>query len=124
MTDTEIADNKAAAEKVFNILQLFRSIDPQMPIGAARSFLLIAAEQGKSVTDLKSRGGHALASASRYHRYLGEIDRNQKPGMGLVVAKQNVEDSRKKSLKLTPKGRLLMGGLNAILQRKVKPSST
>lgn len=117
MTDSPIEINRANIAAALEVLQLFRSIDPNMPIGAARSFLLIATEQGISVSDLKARGGSALSSASRYHRYLGGRDRHQKPGKGLITAAPSAVDVRKKSLKLTPKGRLLMGQIAAILHR-------
>jgi DNA-binding MarR family transcriptional regulator len=116
MTSKLTPEMRASVNAALETLQAFREVDPEMPIGAARSFLLIATEQGLSVTDLKARGGNALSSASRYHRYLGDADRRGRPGMGLVKASQSHEDTRRKALRLTPKGRRLMGQLEVILR--------
>lgn len=115
----ECDGTKASLRAALELLRAFRSVDPEMPMGAAGSFLLIAEGQGLSVADLKARGGSALSSASRYHGYLGRKDRRGGPGMGLVLAVESPEDVRKKSLRLTPEGRRVMGQLVAAL--KVAP---
>ena len=64
-------ETKRALSNALQILEVFRSIDPDMPMGEAVSFLMIAlGEQpdggGLSITELKDHGGFVLSSASRY----------------------------------------------------------
>lgn len=115
MTDSPIEIGRANIATALKVLQLFRSIDPEMPVGAARCFLLVASEQGMSVAELKERSGSAMSSVSRYHNYLGKADRRRGTGKGLIVATASAVDSRRKSLRLTPKGRLLMGQIHSII---------
>jgi hypothetical protein len=106
------------------LLKLFREVDPEMPMGAARAFLLIAAEENLSVADLQRQGDTALSSASRYHGYLGREDRHHRPGKGLVVALPSLEDSRKKALRLTPRGRLLASKVVDAVNKAKRASRT
>jgi DNA-binding MarR family transcriptional regulator len=108
MNTTQPQSGKSLTAAI-ELVKLFREIDPEMPIGAAKTFLLIASKEGLSVADLQKEGGMALSSASRYHRYLGtEEDRHHKPGKGLVMAVPSDEDTRRKSLRLTPDGQELV----------------
>lgn len=104
------------------LLKLFREIDPEMPMGAARAFLLIAADEGMSVASLQRRGGMALSTASRYHHYLGNEDRHHRPGKALVAACPSMVDATAKALRLTPKGRLLAANVAAAMRRGRKAS--
>lgn len=97
---------------ILELLELLRAVDPEMPMGAARTLLLVASEEGMSVADLHRRGGMALSSASRYHQYLGDEDRHGRPGLGLVVVYPSLEDSRKKTIRLTPRDRQLVANLS------------
>lgn len=100
-----------------DLLRLFREVDPEMPIGAARSLLLIAADEGLSVKELQKQGGMSMSAASRYHHYLGNEDRHGRPGKGLVVAYPSLEDSRRRALRLTPEGRHLVAKVTAAVSR-------
>jgi len=56
-----------------------------MPMGEAVSFILIALGEnreggGLTVTELGSRGGFALSSASRHMKSLGKKNRRGEPG--------------------------------------------
>jgi DNA-binding MarR family transcriptional regulator len=112
--ETTPPQSDRSLRSAIELLKVFRSIDPEMTIGAARCFLLIAAEEDLSVADLQKKGGMALSTASRHHRYLGTgEDRHHKPGKGLVVALPSAEDSRRKALRLTPRGEVLLARVTA-----------
>ena len=66
-------DTKArvSTSRALQILNVFRDMDPDMPMGQAVSFLLIAGGETKegggiTITELSERGEFALSSSSRY----------------------------------------------------------
>ena len=102
-------DAKIVIGRALRILEVFRAIDPDMPMGEAVSFLLIANGEsreggGLSVTKLGTQGGFVLSSASRYVQALGKADRHKRPGHELVSDLRDRADDRRKILRLTPKG--------------------
>lgn len=106
------ADNsaKAATNRALQILNVFRDIDPDMPMGEAVSLLLIALGEtkdggGMTVTDLKNQGDFAMSSASRYMKSLGKKDRHGRAGAEMVSDARDPMDERRKVLRLTAKGR-------------------
>ena len=57
--------------RALQLMEVFRSIDPDMPIGAAVSYLMIALGErsdgtGLSVTELAKSGEFPLSNASRW----------------------------------------------------------
>lgn len=104
--------SKIALSKALQILEVFRAIDPDMLMGEAVSFLMIAQgetpEGGISVTDLSNKGGFALSSASRYVQSLGKMDRHRRPGFEIVSDEVDPMERRKKILRCTPKGRRIV----------------
>lgn len=108
---------KVARATALDFIELLRALDPEMPLGAARCLILIASQQGLAVMDLEDDVGIGTSSASRYHHYLGKANRHSRDGLGLVSASVNTENRRKKFLKLTPKGRRVVGQLVGVLSR-------
>lgn len=102
-------ETKRALSKALRTLEVFRTIDPDMPMGAAVSFLMIALgetpEGGLSVTELSKQGDFPLSTASRYVQFLGEVDRHHRPGKELVSDHVDLMERRKKILRMTPKGK-------------------
>lgn len=107
---------KISAHRALQVLEVFRTIDPDMPMGTAVSFLMIAEGEtadggGLSVTELSTQGGFALSSASRYVQALGKVDRHRRPGHDLVSDHIDPMERRRKILKLTPKGHRVLAQL-------------
>ena len=103
------ASNRIVANRVLQVLDIFRELDPDMPMGEAVSFTLIALGEtkeggGMTVTELGDRGGFALASASRYMKSLGKKNRHGDPGHEIVADSRDPLDERRKVLRLTAKG--------------------
>jgi len=93
-------------------------IEAEMPLQQLHCLLLIAqAEEGTSLTDLASKAGIGLATASRYVAALGKQNRHREEGLLLVEAFEDPMERRKKIIRLTPKGRAavnkLIGDKNA-----------
>lgn len=111
MSSTIDTSTRLAVNKAIQMLEVFRTLDADMPIGEALSFLLIAQGEdadgrGLTVSDLRDRGGFALASASRYMRRLSTQDRKGDPGHGIVTDIRDPLDDRKKILRISSKGSL------------------
>jgi hypothetical protein len=102
-------ETKAALEKVFRALEVFRFGDRDMPIGEAVGFLAIAMaetdDSGLSVTELSQKCDFSLASASRHMQALGQLDRHRRPGLEWVKDETDLMERRKKILRVTPQGR-------------------
>ena len=103
------AGSKIEISRALQILNVFRDLDADMPMGQAVSLLLIAYGEtkeggGLTVTDLGEKGDFALSSASRYMKALGRKNRHGEPGADVVSDARDPLDERRKVLRLTPKG--------------------
>lgn len=112
-------DARITVHRALQVLEVFRAIDPDMQMGTAVSFLMIAdgdtPDGGISITELSKAGGFALSSASRYVQALGAMDRHRRPGFELVSDHVDPMERRRKILKLTPKGKRVINQIrNAI----------
>lgn len=106
---TPLLEKKITAARALQLLNIFRELDNDMPIGECVSLAIIAAGEtmdggGMGVTDLSVQGGFSLAAASRYAQHLGSKGRKGGPGYGLISRQVCLEDSRSVTLKLTAKG--------------------
>lgn len=93
-------------------------IESEMPLQQLHCLLVIAqSEEGMSLTDIASKVGIGLATASRYVAALGKQNRHREEGLLLVESFEDPMERRKKIIRLTPKGRAainkLIGELNA-----------
>lgn len=119
MASSDKTDTKISVHRALQVLEVFRAIDPDMPMGTAVSFLMIAdgetPDGGLSVTELSTRGGFALSSASRYVQALAEMDRHRRPGHDLVTDHVDPMERRRKVLKLTPKGKRILTQIRNVI---------
>lgn len=112
---------KVSISKAIQLLDVFRDLDSEMPIGQAFSLLLIAQGEteeggGLTVTDLSRQGQFALSSSSRYVQCLGgRKDRHGRPGQELVSDPRDPADDRRKVLRLTPKGNRIISRIHHTL---------
>jgi DNA-binding MarR family transcriptional regulator len=100
---------------VVRILEAFRTLDPDLPIQYALSFLTIAQNEGLSIRDLSERLGIAQSSASRNVAALSKWHSFGKEGHDLVQSEEDPRERRRKIVTLTPKGRDLARRLVALL---------
>lgn len=113
------AEQSIATRKILQSLEFLRTLDQDMPIGAAVAFLLVAQgetkDSGISVTDIAKLGEFALSTASRYMNYLNLKDRRGNAGLELIDDPRDPEDDRRKVLKLTAQGRRVVSQLTNII---------
>jgi len=100
-------------EDLMQALETLRELDSDMPMAQAVCLLLIAKNEGLSLRELAQQAGVGMASASRYVSYFGKPHAGlvHKKGMGLVVATEDPQERRRKTITLTAKGRALINQL-------------
>lgn len=85
--------------------------DMFMTLGQAQSFLSVALNEGKSLTELAEINAIPQSTLSRHLLDLGIQDRNRRPGFGLVIGDTDPMELRRKLYKLTDKGRRMKAQL-------------
>lgn len=100
---------------VTRVLEAFRSLDPDLPIQYALSFLTIAQNEGISIGELAERLGIAQSSASRNVAALSRWHSFGKAGLDLVQSQEDPRERRRKIVTLTENGRAFLESLRAIV---------
>lgn len=114
----EMNDNEMkAAVKIDRLLSQFRSsIDPNIPAQMLQTFMAVAMNEGKSLTEIADIVSANLSTASRHLLELGDRNRRMEPGYGLVARTPDPMNLRQNSYSLTPKGRLLLTSIIKIME--------
>jgi len=100
---------------VTRVLEAFRTLDPDLPIQYALSFMTIAQNEGISIGELADRLGIAQSSASRNVAALSRWHSFGKAGLDLVSAQEDPRERRRKVVALTDKGRAFLDELRGIV---------
>ncbi|MEQ8964530.1 MAG: winged helix DNA-binding protein [Azospirillaceae bacterium] len=108
-------EDDVALDRLIEVLETFRALDPDMPIQYALSFLTLARHEGLSMRELSDRLGIAQSSASRNVAALSEWQSFRRPGHDLVRAEEDPRERRRKIVRLTAKGRALADRLAALI---------
>ena len=101
------ADELSALKTFAASLEPFRSIRSTMPLQYVYAFLLVAMEEGLSVSDYAKRSGVSLSVMSRHLLDIGERNRHMEEGFGLITSRPNPLELRKHELFLTTKGQAI-----------------
>lgn len=100
------------AQSVFYALKPVRD----MPVGKLLSLITVALKEGLTVDDYAKRADISPTTMSRHLLDLGEVDRNGKPGLGLVEGRINITNQRERIYGLTPKGRDLLSQIIGVIR--------
>ncbi|MEL6979763.1 MAG: MarR family winged helix-turn-helix transcriptional regulator [Pseudomonadota bacterium] len=111
-------DEERAARTALALIQAFRSLDPDMQLPMAASFLLVALNDGVSRTEVMRELNVAGSTATRNLMGLMEQGRLGRPGHGLVDQQINPEERRWRMHSLTPEGRRFLARIVAIMQQQ------
>lgn len=91
--------------KFFAALKVFKLLDDRMPLQYVLSFLLVANEEGQSVTYYAEKLGVNQTTMSRHLLDIGPADRNHEEGYGLIDYRADPLERRRHQYFLTPKGK-------------------
>lgn len=111
-----VTQDQRDLNKLAMVFQTMQEIDEAMPIQVALTFLMVAMNEGCSMTDIWKHTGWAQSTVSRHLLDLGPKDRHHKPGFGLITFEKDPMELRKNIYKLTPRGRALAGKLLNIVR--------
>jgi DNA-binding MarR family transcriptional regulator len=112
-TDAQIA----VIRSTLAALDPFFSIRATMPARQIQTFLLVAEKEGLSVADYAKKADMSPTTMSRNLLDMGERDRHNEEGAGLVEGRKNILNRREMVYHLTPKGRALL----ASITQRTKP---
>ena len=108
--------SKRGLMRVFQIIEEFRKIYPDMQMQTAGIFVTISLNEGITMKDLGQKCGLAQSTTSRNVSLLSDKLRHDKNGYGLVVAEEDPVERRRKIVKLTPAGRRVAASLSGIIE--------
>jgi DNA-binding MarR family transcriptional regulator len=120
------AKQSLAIEEKASMLTMFSATDPFtavysiMPIQQARTFLLVAMEEGLGVGEYARRAGANPTVMTRHMLDLGEMNRRHEPGLALVYTRPNPMNRRMHQVFLTPKGIALAHAVHRALIKAKK----
>ena len=97
------------------IIRVLRAIDSEMPVQMAHCLMEVALNPGMGMRALEQATGLSQSSASRNIQTLGKWHRDKRPGYDLVETVEDPEDTRRKIMFLTPKGRQLVSDVLSAL---------
>ena len=99
-----------AIHSLINVLERFRSLNPDMPIQQMLMFFDVATHEGTSLKDVCARMDIAQSTGSRNIIGLTKEgkSRDDRGGLNLVRTFDDPEDYRRKIIELTPDGRVLL----------------
>lgn len=101
-------DELSAAGRLLGALEPFRALRPTMPLQYVTTFLLVALNEGKSVTEYAEMAGVSKSVMSRHILDIGERDRYMEEGFGLITYRPNPMELRRHEVFLTDKGRAVL----------------
>lgn len=101
--------------KISMALSAVRLIDEHMPAQTLSVFIAIAQNNGITVSEIGVKTNLTSSSASRNVQALSDWHWLKRPGLGLVSTEVDLMDTRRKIVKLKPKGEQLAKQLACIL---------
>lgn len=114
---TATHDEKVALKTTLVALRPFKALRDTMPLQYVTAFLLVALEEGLTVTEYAKRAGTSQSLMTRHLADLGETNRYHQQGFGLVEQFDNVMDRRERLIRLTARGRHVVYQMSQAHQR-------
>ena len=115
---TKLNAEYACLSAVANACTVVLGLNPELPVSVFKTFLGVclwggngAGNEPLQLQELALRIGLPTTTVSRHLRYLGDWERQDVPGMGLVRTDINVRNRRQKVASLTPQGIIVAGKL-------------
>ena len=101
--------------KLAQAIELFRSLDKEIPAQVNACFLYVASHNDCNKVDMEKALKFSSASGSRNTDWLSEFHRLNKAGLGLLIKYRDRTNRRRQVLQLSAKGRDLVNQLKQIL---------
>ena len=114
--DLTAGAERLALSKCLLFMEAFRDVRRLMPLQHAYAFLLVALEEGRSVSEYAKRASVTQAVMTRILFALGSRSQGRERGYGLVQQGTDTEDARKHQTFLTAKGKALKGQIARLVR--------
>lgn len=108
MTTTTETTKRDAAFTVSRVINMLRTLSPDMPMQQADVLLQVALHPGLTMADICKRTGLSQSSVSRNVSAMSKFHRLGKPGLDLVEAAIDPREPRRRLVFLTPHGKAFM----------------
>ena len=102
-----VTEDQRLIHKLTIILQEFQKVDETISLQLCITFLLVAQNEGCSLTDIWKQTGWVQSTVTRHLLDLGQFNRQKGPGYNLVQSERDPMELRKNIYTLTPKGKAL-----------------
>jgi len=99
------AEERAACRALYLALKNFTALRPTMPLQYVMTFLLVAMEEGKGVTEYAKMNEVSPTVMTRHLLDIGDKNRSREDGFGLVTQERDPMDLRRHFARITPKGK-------------------
>lgn len=106
--DTSLTTDSKALRSLYDAITKMRQLSPTMPVAQLQMFLLVALNEGASLTELSEKADMRKSTASRYLLDLSDKTRTGGEGYDLVTREADPEELRKNMYALTAKGLRLL----------------
>lgn len=114
MTEDNVLTHHRGTLRAFcEAITKFRDLSPTMPVGEVLMFLLVALNEGASLTELAEHADMKKSTASRYLLDLSDKTRAGDAGYGLITRDADPDELRRNMYALTTKGRKIVESLVA-----------
>lgn len=97
-----------ALKRAMSFINVFRAIKQTMPLQHAYTFMLVAMNEGLSVSEYAEMAGVAQSVMTRHLLDIGPHNRRRGEGYGLVIQRPNPADFRQHQTFLTSQGKALL----------------
>lgn len=115
-SDISLAQSRRQLRAIYEAINSFRDLSHTMPVGEVAMFLLVALNEGGSLTDLAETADMKKSTASRYLLDLSDKTRAGGPGYGLINRETDPDELRRNMYSLSPKGRKLIQQLTQAIE--------
>jgi DNA-binding MarR family transcriptional regulator len=109
-------DKNSAIRRLSRAVEEFRKIDSEMPSQVMAVFLAVADDDGISMKDLSTQLDIAQSSLSRAVSALSPWHWLKRPGLEVIEQFIDPRDTRRKHVRMTPKGHQLAKRLMEVLK--------
>ena len=108
LTDPEV-------EQLLEAINLIRILDREVPAQVLACFFYVASHDNCHKQALEEELDMPTASASRNTDWLSKAHRLNKPGLDLIIKETDPSNRRRVTLRLSPKGKMLIKQLKEVL---------
>lgn len=95
---------RRALRRAQEIISTFVSINDTIPVRMVHTLFTVALNEGLSLVDYMRLAGAPQSTMSRHLLDLGPVNRDRRPGYGLIQIKTDPNDRRRNVYTLSPAG--------------------